>query len=103
MNLTCETYKYFYNPDEQKYLDSVFKGYGQVVPSIILVPFRSLVELQLIPRQYQLLQHLDCQRISCNSNRLQKGCESNGGDQLTRALKKQIQIFFALIQVIQIF
>ena len=38
-----------------------------------------------------LLQQLNCQRISCNSNRLQKGCESNWGDQLTRALKKQIQ------------
>jgi len=40
-----------------------------------------------------LLQQLNCQRISCNSNRLQKGCESNWGDQLTRALKKWIQIF----------
>ena len=40
-----------------------------------------------------LLQQLNCQRISCNSNRLRKGCESNKGDQLTRALKKGIQEF----------
>ena len=39
-----------------------------------------------------LLQQLNCQRISCNSNRLRKECESNGRDQLTRALKKWIQI-----------
>ena len=50
-----------------------------------------------------LLQQLNCQRISCNSNRLRKGCESNKGDQLTRALKKRNPRMFALIQVIKIF
>ena len=50
-----------------------------------------------------LLQHLNCQRISCNSNRLRKGCESNWGDQLTRALKKRNPRIFVLIQVMKIF
>ena len=50
-----------------------------------------------------LLQKLNCQRISCNSNRLRKGCESNKGDQLTRALKKGNPRMFALIQVMKIF
>ena len=40
-----------------------------------------------------LLQQLNSQRISCNWKRLRKGCESNWGDQLTRALRKWIQIF----------
>ena len=31
--------KYFHNLDEQKYLDSVFKGYGQLVPSILFTSF----------------------------------------------------------------
>ena len=51
----------------------------------------------------RLLQHSNCQRISCNSNRLRKGCESNKGDQLTRALKKSNPRIFALIQVMKIF
>ena len=45
--LHCEFYisniqifsKYFHNLDEQKYFDSVFKGYGQLVPSILYTSF----------------------------------------------------------------
>ena len=37
--------------------------------------------------EISLLQQLNCQGIRCNSNRLQKGCESNSRDQLNRALK----------------
>ena len=31
--------KYIHNLDEQTYLDSVFKGYGQLVPSILFTSF----------------------------------------------------------------
>jgi len=31
--------KYIHNLDEQTYLDSVFKGYGQLVPSILITSF----------------------------------------------------------------
>ena len=48
--------KYFHNWDQQKYLDFCLEGYVQLVPLIDLIPFRSLVELQLILRQFQLLQ-----------------------------------------------
>ena len=45
--LHCEFYisniqifsKYFHNLDEQKYFDSFFKGYGQLVPSILYTSF----------------------------------------------------------------
>ena len=37
-----------------------------------------------------------CQRISCNSIRLRKGCKWNWGDQLNIALKNRIQIWFRL-------
>ena len=50
-----------------------------------------------------LQQQVNCQRISCNSNRLRKGCESNWGDQLNRALKKGNPRIFALIQIMKIF
>ena len=38
----------------------------------------------------RFLQQLNCQRISCVSNRLREKCESNWRDQLTRTLKKWI-------------
>ena len=40
-----------------------------------------------------------CQRISYNSNRPMKECDSDWGDQLTRALKKLIQIIWLWIRL----
>ena len=51
-------HKYSHNWDEQKYLDFGLEGYVQLVPSILLVPFRSLVELRLILWQFHLLQQV---------------------------------------------
>ena len=48
--------KYFHNLDQQKYLDFGLEGYVQLVPSILLAPFCSLVNLQLILRKFYLLQ-----------------------------------------------
>ena len=42
-----------------------------------------------------------CQQISCDSNRLHKGCEWNWGDQLNIALKIRIQIIL-MIEVVKI-
>ena len=49
---------FFHILDQKKYLDSVFKGYVQLVPSIYTHLFRSLCELLLILWQFLLLKQL---------------------------------------------
>ena len=68
-----------------------------------VISFAVSLSIYIWVRVENSLQQLNCQRISCNSNRLRKGCESNKGDQLTRALKKRNPRTFALIQVMKIF
>ena len=63
--------------------------------------FQSIFGYELKTVENSHLQQLNCQRISCNSNRLRQGCVWNWGDQLTIALKNRIQIFL-LIQFMKI-